>query len=143
MTGVVGHSVTLDYPELGNDVINENMLAIKDWFQGPVSDPDTHVSRLMTRGDHVIQKYTVDKRMGINSMDGDLIIQNLTLRDAGFYTCYFSGSKLKNIQLNVITGKMLGSIHNMHLIHSCNFLAYHTIPYHTILYHSIAYHIIS
>ena len=40
--------------------------------------------------------------MWIGSMDGDLIIHDLTLDDAGLYICSFTGSKAQTIQLKVI-----------------------------------------
>ena len=105
ITGVVGRAVTLRCPEISSDdVINDGTLAVKEWFRGPDSNSNTRVANLMTNGVHVTHKYTVDERMEINSMAGDLSIKNLTLGDAGLYTCHFTGSTPQAIQLHVITG---------------------------------------
>ena len=44
---------------------------------------------------------TADEKMLISSMEGDLIISDLTLEDMGFYTCRFTGSKEQTIHLYV------------------------------------------
>ena len=136
MTGVVGRAVTLSCPDLSSDtIISGDMVAIKEWFRGSNSNPEAKVAKLMTRGGQVKHKYTIDERTGIDTMDGDLIIQNVTLEDAGLYTCYLSGSKAQNIQLNVVLGKMIGPyvdvkyaltkqmMRNIRLVHSCHLLA--------------------
>ena len=64
------------------------------------------MARSVNRGVHVEKNMIAgaDEKMWIDSMAGDLIIQNLRFEDGGFYTCSSTGSKAKTIQLNVITG---------------------------------------
>ena len=105
MTGVVGRAISLSCPDLSNDtVISGDMLAIKEWFRGSNSNPNAKVAKLMTKGDNVKHKNTVNERIGISSMEGNLVIKNLTMGDVGFYTCHFTGSGPHSIELNVITG---------------------------------------
>ena len=50
----------------------------------------------------VLKSQTFGARSGdmwFSSIDGDLIIQNVSLEDAGFYTCHFSGFTYKTIEL--------------------------------------------
>ena len=104
--GVLGHAITLSCPRLNNDtVISGVTILVKEWSRGPASNPTSTVARLVTKGDSVHDfKADADEKMWIDSKDGDLIIQNLTLGDSGFYTCSFTGSEAQTIQLNVITG---------------------------------------
>ena len=62
------------------------------------------MARVAIRGLRVEENSTADARMWISSRDGDLMIQNLTQEDAGFYTCRFTGSEARTIQLNAVTG---------------------------------------
>ena len=96
---ILGHDITLRCP-VGLSTSDDNH-SIKEWFRGPVSDTRAMVARLVTSGDQVEFNYTADKKMWIISMAGDLIIQNLTLGDVGFYNCHFTGSKTHIIQLNI------------------------------------------
>ena len=68
------------------------------WFRGLDSNPAAMLARLVTSGDDVEYNYTAVEKILINSLSGDLIIQNLTLEDVGFYTCHFTGSKAQTIQ---------------------------------------------
>ena len=107
VTGVLGQAITLSCPRLNNDtVISGVRILVKAWFRGPASNPTSTVARLVTKGDFVQNNFKADadERMWIDSKDGDLIIQNLTLWDSGYYTCSFTGSEAQTIQLNVITG---------------------------------------
>ena len=96
---ILGHDNTLrcpvDSPSAGAD------RSVKAWFRGPVSNTEAFVARLITSGGRVEYNYTVDEKMWISSVDGELFIQNLTLEDVGFYTCYFTGSKEQTIKLYV------------------------------------------
>ena len=78
----------------------EATLSVKEWFRGPVSNPDRLVARLLTKRGHV-KFFRSDKKMWIGSMDGDLTIADLTLEDVGFYTCHFTGSTPRTLKLFV------------------------------------------
>ena len=105
MAGVLGYAITLRCPALHHyAVINNITTSVIKWFRGPISDPKSTVARLVTKGVHVEKNFTADTRMWISSMDGDLIIHNLMLEDAGFYNCSFTGSNPRTVQLNVVTG---------------------------------------
>ena len=107
VTGVLGHIITLSCPRLNNDIVISGVtILVKEWFRGPASNPTSTVARLVIKGDYVQNdfKADADKKMWIDSKDGDLIIQNLTLGDSGFYTCRFTGSEAQTIQLDVVTG---------------------------------------
>ena len=104
-TGVLGQDITLSCPLLNNGVVTSvTGLSFKDWYRGSVPSPEAMVARMTTMGSHVFENFTVVSRMWINSKDGDLIIQNLRLDDAGFYTCSSTGSEAQTIELHVIVG---------------------------------------
>ena len=107
VTGVLGQAITLSCPRLNNDIVISGFtILVKEWFWGPASSPKSTVARLVIKGDTVANdvKADADEKMWIDSKDGDLIIQNLTMGDAGFYTCSFTGLEDHTIQLKVITG---------------------------------------
>ena len=104
-TGGLGHNITLGCPRFNNDtVISDTVLSFKEWFRGTTSSLETMVATLVTRGAHVVYNHTVGEKLCIDSLDGDLNIKYLTQDDGGFYTCSFTGSKARTIQLNIITG---------------------------------------
>ena len=96
---ILGHTITLSCPisSPSSDVPR----SIKEWFRGPFFQPKATVAKLVTKGDDVEYNHTLDKKMGIDLLDGDLIITNLTLEDMGFYTCRFTGSKEHTFELYV------------------------------------------
>ena len=107
MTGVLGQAITLSCPRLNDGtVISGITTLVKEWSRSPASNPKSTVAILVTKGDSVQNDFKADvnEKMWIDSKDGDLIIQNLTLGDSGFYTCSFTGSEAQTIQLDVITG---------------------------------------
>ena len=79
------------------------MLTVIEWFRGPVSNSKS-VARLVTKGDDLEKSVLAGAKVWIDSMDCDLIIQNLTLDDAGLYTCSLAGLEAQTVQLNIITG---------------------------------------
>ena len=81
--------------------INDSTRAVHEWFRGFVSGPEAMVTRLITKGSRVEYNYTTDEMKWISTMDGNLIIQKLKLKDAGFYTCHFTGSGAQIIELHV------------------------------------------
>ena len=102
---MLGHDITLSCPLLNNDVVTSVAeLSFKDWYRGPVPSPEAMVARMTTMGRRAFENFTTISRMWINSKNGDLIIQNLKLDDADFYTCSSTGSEAQTIQLNVIVG---------------------------------------
>ena len=108
MTGVLGHAIALSCPGLRNYTITSGTrVSVIEWFRGPVCDPKSTITRLVTMGDGTIKnKFTFDgdEKMWINPLHGDLIIPDLVFEDAGFYTCRFIGSKPQNVKLNVVSG---------------------------------------
>ena len=94
---VLGHAITLSCPVTSS--ISDSPRSVKQWFRGIVFNPGVTVARLVNTGDLVEYNYAVDDNMWIASMDGDLLIANLSLEDMGFYTCHFTGSKEQTVQL--------------------------------------------
>ena len=74
--------------------------SVMEWFRGTVSNSSAMLARLVTVGVYVEYNYTAFEKILIN-LSGDLIIQNLTMGDVGFYTCHFTGSKAQIIQTYV------------------------------------------
>ena len=79
------------------------MLTVIEWFRGPVSNSKS-VARLVSKGDDLEKNVLAGAKVWIDSMNGDLTIQNLTPDDAGLYTCSFTGLEAQTVQLNIITG---------------------------------------
>ena len=69
------------------------------------------MAKLVTKGFHVEFNHSYyHEKMWITSLDGDLIIRNLTPEDAGFFTCHFAGVESHTIHLSVIGMYIFGSI---------------------------------
>ena len=87
VTGVVGHVITLSCPPFNNGTaIRGDIISVKERFRGPAYNPKSTVARLVIKRDSVVNdfKADADEKMRIDSKDGDLIIQNLTLGVRGF-----------------------------------------------------------
>ena len=95
---VLGEAITLSCP-VDSHTGEVSRSSIKEWFRGVVPRPQATVAKLATKGVYIDHSFTVDERMGISSLDGDLKITNLTLDDMGFYTCRFTGLKEQRIYL--------------------------------------------
>ena len=95
---VLGHAITLICPVAlpSSDVLR----SVKEWFRGFFPKSQATLAKMVTKGVHVEYNHTADQ-MWINSLDGDLIITNLTMEDMGFYTCRFTGSREQTIELYV------------------------------------------
>ena len=98
MEGILGCNVSLSCP-IGS-AITDSTRSVQEWFRGLVSDPEAIMTRLITKGPRVEYNYTADEKW-TSVITGDLIIQKLTLEDAGFYTCRFTGSGAQTIELHV------------------------------------------
>ena len=100
MAEVLGDAITLSCPLFNNDtVIGDITLSVKEWFHGPASNPNSIMARLVTKGGSVQNdfKAVANDKMWIDSRNGDLIIQNLTLEEAEFYMFNFTGSGAQTI----------------------------------------------
>ena len=112
VTGDLGHTIALVCPRFNYDaVFSDATLLFKEWFRGTSISLETMVATLVSRGVHVVYNYTVNEKLWIDSLDGNLNIQYLTPEDGGFYTCRFTGSDDQTIHLKIIIGMFDCSIY--------------------------------
>ena len=96
---MLGYNISLSCPV--GSATNHSRRSVQDWYRGNVSNPGAMIARLITKGLRVEYNYTINKKKWIITMAGELFIQKLTLEDAGFYICRFTGSGAQAIELHV------------------------------------------
>ena len=70
------------------------------WFRGHGATLGAAIAKLVIHNSMTEYSDTVDDRMSMSEPDGDLTIYNITVKDIGFYTCRFTGSRDEIIRLS-------------------------------------------
>ena len=99
VSGQLGSQVTLRCPIDESNISTPRIT--KTWFRGHGATLGAAIAKLVIHNSLTEYSDTLDDRMSISEPDGDLTIFNITVKDIGFYTCRFTGSRDEIIQLSL------------------------------------------